>query len=44
MKRSGVSQARCGFCKGSSVSLVGGRPVGVEFNIVAPGVVCCNLK
>jgi hypothetical protein len=40
-----MSQSRCGFCKDSPVSLVGGRPVGVEFNVVAPGGgVCCDLK
>jgi hypothetical protein len=36
-RRRGVFQARCGSSKVSSVSLVGGRPVGVGIDIVNPG-------
>jgi hypothetical protein len=42
-RRRGVFQARYGLSKVSSVSLVGGRPVGVGIDIVNPGGVCCDI-
>jgi hypothetical protein len=39
----GVFQARYGLSKFSSVSMVGGRPVGVGIDIVNPGGVCCDI-
>jgi hypothetical protein len=38
-----VSQSRYGLSEDSSVSLVGGRIVGVEISIVIPWGKCCNL-
>jgi hypothetical protein len=38
-----VCQARYGLSKDSSVSLVGGRLVSVEMNIVTPWGMYCNL-
>jgi hypothetical protein len=38
-----VSQARYGLSEDSSVSLVGGRIVGVEISVVTPCGKCCNL-
>jgi hypothetical protein len=38
-----VFQARYGFSKVSSVSMVGGRPVGVGIDIVNPRGVCCDI-
>jgi hypothetical protein len=40
LERSGVSQARYGLSEDSSLSLVGGRLVGVEINIVTPWGMC----
>jgi hypothetical protein len=36
-------QAGYGFSKVSSVSVVGGRPVGVGIDIVNMGGVCCDI-
>jgi len=36
----GWFQARYAFCKVSSVSLVGGRPVGMGNDIVTTGAIC----
>ena len=36
-------QARYGFSRLSSVSLIGGRPVGMGIGIVTPGGVCCDI-
>jgi hypothetical protein len=43
IERCGVFQASCGFSKVSSVSLVGGRPVGVGIDIVHPEGVYCDI-
>jgi hypothetical protein len=40
MERHGVFQARYGFSKVPSVSLVEGRSVGVGIVIVTPGGIC----
>ena len=36
-------KASYGFSKVSSVSLVGGRPVGMAIDIVTTGAVCCDI-
>jgi len=38
-----VFQARYGFSKVSSVSLVGGRPVGMGIDIITTGAICCDI-
>jgi len=38
-----VSQARYGLSEDSSVSLVGGRLVGMEINIMTVWGMCCKL-
>ena len=38
-----MSQARYGLSEDSSVSLVGGRLVGLEIIIVTPWSMCCNF-
>jgi len=38
-----VFLARYGFSKVSSVSLVGGRPVGMGIDIVTTGAICCDI-
>ena len=43
IERRGVFLARYGFSKVSSVSLVGGRPVGMGIDVVTPGAVCCDI-
>ena len=43
IERRGVFQARYGFSNVSSVSFVGGRPVGVGIDIVTPGGKCCDI-
>jgi len=43
MERRGVFQARYAFGKFSSVSLVGGRPVGMGNDIVTKGTICCDI-
>jgi hypothetical protein len=43
-RRRRVFQARYGFSKVSSVSLVGGRPVGMGIDIVNPGGGCCDTN
>jgi hypothetical protein len=42
-RRCRLFQARYGFNKVSSVSLVGGRPVGVGIDVANPGGVCCDI-
>jgi hypothetical protein len=42
-RRHGVFQARYGFSKVSSVSLVGRCPVGLGIDIISPGGVCCDI-
>jgi len=37
-----VFQARYVFSKVSSISLVGGRPVSMEIDIVTTGAICCD--
>jgi hypothetical protein len=39
-----VFQARYGFSKVSSVTMVGGHPVGMGIDIVNPGGVCCDTN
>jgi len=36
-------KASYGFSKVSSVSLVGGRPVGMGIDIVNTGAICCDV-
>ena len=36
-------QARYGFSKFSSVSLVGGHPVGMGIDVITPGAICCDI-
>ena len=37
-------QARYGFSKFSSVSLVGGHPVGMGIDVITPGAICCDIN
>ena len=43
IERRGVFLARYGFSKVSSVSLVGGRPVGMAIDIVTTGTICHDI-
>ena len=43
IERRGVFQGSYGFSNVSSVSMVGGRPVGVRIDIVHPGGVSCDV-
>jgi len=43
IERRGVFQARYGFSKVASVSLVGGRPVGMGIDIVTTGAICRDI-
>jgi len=38
-----VFQARYAFSKVSLISLVGGRPVSMEIDIVTTGAICCDI-
>ena len=37
-------QARYAFSKVSSVSSVGGRPVGMGIDIATTGAICCDIE
>ena len=43
IERRGVFQARYVFSRAVSVSLVGGRLVGVGIDIVTSGGICCDI-